>query len=458
MVNSMQTLKYLKIVTYPNFYNWSVQYLLESDHSYNEKYNFVKIGSFLKRNKTPIDIIDGIEYKRVTIKINNNGVFLRDIEKGENIGTKKQFTIKKGQFLLSKIDARNGAFGVVPEMVNNAIITGNFWTYDVDYSLINPYFLALITTTPEFIKFCENASNGTTNRHYLQEGLFLNQNIPLPSLTEQNRIIEVYNSKLNLAEQQLIEAKELEESIEKYLFEELGIVEDNKKVGKEKKIFQLIKFSETQRWDALFLLDKLPSIVSSHELVKFSDIIKYFNKGENGKTIRIDSPKFPNDDFRYIGMEHIEKVTGILLDMPEVKGKEIKSQTLRIPKNFFIYGKLRPYLNKYWINDTDFDNIICSSEFFVFDTIETLDKLFFKYVLSSKIIQNQISDKTSGARMPRINEDIFFNLQFPLPPIEKQKEISDKINNVKSKIKQLNSLSIKNKEEAISVFEKEIFI
>lgn len=451
----MQTINYLSIISFSNFTNWSVQYLLDTNHSYNEKYDFVKIGKFLKRNKTAIDIEKGIDYKRVTIRSKNNGVDLRDIEKGENIGTKKQFLIKKGQFLVSKIDARNGAFGVVPEIVDNAIITGNFWTYDVDYSIINPHFLALITTTSSFIKFCENASNGTTNRHYLQEKLFLEQEIPLPKLQEQNRIVANYNANLQLAQQQEEQAKTLERDIERYLFEELGV--EIKEKTNNNNIFQLIQFSEIQRWDALFLLGNLPNMISNYKLTKFSEIIKYFNKGENGKTIRIDSPKFPKDDFRYIGMEHIEKETGNLLDMPEVKGKEIKSQTLQVPKDFFIYGKLRPYLNKYWINTTDFDNIICSSEFFVFDINDNLDKLFFKYILSSKIIQNQISDKTSGARMPRINEDIFFNLQFPLPPIEKQKQISNHINSIKSQIRELNALSAKNKETAIVEFEKEIF-
>lgn len=455
MVNSMQTINYLNIISFSNFTNWSVQYLLDTNHSYNEKYDFVKIGKFLNRNKTAIDIENGIEYKRVTIRSKNNGVDLRDTEKGENIGTKKQFVINQGQFLVSKIDARNGAFGVVPEIVDNGIITGNFWTYDVDKSIINPHFLALITTTSSFIKFCENASNGTTNRHYLQEKLFLEQEIPLPSLEEQNRIVSSYNANLQLAQQQEEKAKTLETEIEKYLFEELGV--EIKEKANKNKVFQLIKFSEIQRWDTLFLLGNLPNMNSSYKLTKFSEVIKYFNKGENGKTIRIDSPKFPKDDFRYIGMEHIEKETGNLLDMPEVKGKEIKSQTLRVPKDFFIYGKLRPYLNKYWINTTDFDNIICSSEFFVFDINDNLDKLFFKYILSSKIIQNQISDKTSGARMPRINEDIFFNLQFPLPPIEKQKQISNYINSIKTQIKELNVLSATNKEAAIVEFEKEIF-
>ena len=49
--------------------------------------------------------------------------------------TKKQFIVWSGQILLSKIDARNGAFGIVPPELGGAIITGNFWTYDINKEL-----------------------------------------------------------------------------------------------------------------------------------------------------------------------------------------------------------------------------------------------------------------------------------------------------------------------------------
>ncbi|NLN95526.1 MAG: hypothetical protein GX128_05085 [Bacteroidales bacterium] len=86
---------------------------------------------------------------------------------------------------------------------------------------------------------------------------------------------------------------------------------------------------------------------------------------------------------------------------------------------------MKAYLNKYWINKTDFEDIICSSELLVLDIDRSLvTEDFFKYVLSSEIIQTQIADKTSGARTPRINEKVFMNLEFPIPSIDDQKEIS----------------------------------
>lgn len=147
------------------------------------------IRSFLKRVKNPIDIEDDKTYKRVTIKTNHNGISLRDEEIGIKIGTKKQFTVKPNQFLLSKIDARNGAFGIVPIDLNDAIITGNFWTYDVDKSIVDINWFLYFTESHHFIEICKTASTGSTHRKYLDETKFLNHKIKVPSLKEQKAIV-----------------------------------------------------------------------------------------------------------------------------------------------------------------------------------------------------------------------------------------------------------------------------
>jgi len=179
----------LKFINFKQLHNWSVQNLSENNFNYNQKYNLVKISSFLKRDKTLINIDDDTTYKRVTIRTKNQGVSIRDTEIGKNIGTKKQYIIKKGQFLLSKIDARNGAFGIATDELNGAIITADFFAYNIDKTKIEPYFLSLITTTKQFIQFAQNSSTGTTNRQRLNEELFLNVEIPLPTLDEQNELI-----------------------------------------------------------------------------------------------------------------------------------------------------------------------------------------------------------------------------------------------------------------------------
>ena len=153
------------------------------------KWKKVTIEDLLLRSKIPIDIEEQKEYKRVTIRTKHQGVSLRDKEIGRNIGTKKQFILKSGQFLMSKIDARYGAFGIAGDEVDDAIITGNFWAYDINHSLTTVEWINKYTNSPAFYELCERASSGVTHRRYLNEQTFLNHELFIPSIDEQSKIL-----------------------------------------------------------------------------------------------------------------------------------------------------------------------------------------------------------------------------------------------------------------------------
>lgn len=162
----------------------------------------------LIRQKEAITVEDDAEYKRITIKMNGNGVLLRDEVIGRAIGTKRQFLVSSDQFVLSKIDARNGAFGIVPKSCDGAIITGNFWTFDVNSELADVKYLDFMSKTPEFKDFCIVASEGTTNRKYLDENKFLDKRILLPKLAEQKKVVAKilkFKNKIELARKIRIE-------------------------------------------------------------------------------------------------------------------------------------------------------------------------------------------------------------------------------------------------------------
>ncbi len=149
-----------------------------------------KIGLMLSRVKDDVQIDDFTTYSRITIRMAGKGINLRDRAIGSEIGTKHQFIARSGQFVLSKIDARNGAFGVLPDECDNAIVTGNFWVFDVDHARLNSHFFNYLSKSPEFVAACVVASDGTTNRRYLQEEAFLDMEIPVPSLSEQQAIVD----------------------------------------------------------------------------------------------------------------------------------------------------------------------------------------------------------------------------------------------------------------------------
>lgn len=149
----------------------------------------VQLGDVLTRVKSELTIDDSVTYKQVTVRLWNKGVILRGEQEGTDIKTKRQFFVKTGQLLMSRIDVRNGAIGLVPKELDGAIVSNDFWVYNFDENQIHPEFLALYVKTPNFIEDADRTSSGTTKRIRAEESRFLGIEIPLPPLTEQRRIV-----------------------------------------------------------------------------------------------------------------------------------------------------------------------------------------------------------------------------------------------------------------------------
>lgn len=449
---------YLNFINFSNLFNWSVQYAQRQFTINNDLYDLVPINQFLTRVKEPINIEDPLSYKRVSIRLYNAGIRLRDIEKGINIGTKKQFKVRKGQFLLSKIDARNGAFGVVPESCDGAIITGNFWTFDVNYEKVNPYFLTLVMTSDFFVKLSEQCSNGTTNRHYLQENLFLEMKIPLPPLEKQQEIVDRYNAKIKLAEEQEKEAQNLEEIIEQYICSELKIVNTTKKASNECKI-SFVNYKDLSRWGVQFLKNNL----SNKDFWESS--IFPMKKLENLVDINPDNDFYKLDDnleMTFLPMASISDKYGEIINAE--KGKNVDSNGYtKFKEGDLLWAKITPCMQngksaiaKNLINNCGYG----STEFYVIRN-KNENELYFDYIyhlLRTKIIrETAIKYFTGSSGQQRVPKSFLQNLPIPLPNFNKQKQISDELYTIKYKIKELTYTAEQNRQLAQEEFEKELF-
>ena len=173
-----------------------------------------KISDFLTRLKRPKTLENKEDYQLVTIKLNHKGVIPRTFKKGSDIKS-KMFEVKEGDFVLSGIDARNGAFGIVPNSLDGAIITNDFWCLSVDNNIINKHYFFHLTSTSWFDDICKRASDGTTQRIRLQKDKFFNEVVYLPGKDEQEKILEKLKiienlEKINLEQsQQILLAKQL---------------------------------------------------------------------------------------------------------------------------------------------------------------------------------------------------------------------------------------------------------
>lgn len=149
----------------------------------------VALGEILKKSDEWIDINPNEKYRQVTVRLWGKGVMLRDEVSGAEIAASKRLVVHPQQFIVSRIDARNGAFGLIPDSLEGAIVSSDFPVFTVNPSRILPKYLNWISKTHFFVDLCKAASEGTTNRVRLKEDRFLIAKIPLPLLAEQRRIV-----------------------------------------------------------------------------------------------------------------------------------------------------------------------------------------------------------------------------------------------------------------------------
>ena len=422
MVRSVEKYTMLDFIGFNSLINWSVQYLSDSAIKFNGKYPLERIGDFLTRNKTYVEIQDNKIYKRATIRVRNGGIYLRDTQEGQNIRTKKQFLIRAGQFLLSKIDARNGAFGVIPDELDCGIITGNFWTFDVNYSIINPHYLTLLTTTNQFLDFCEQASNGSTNRHYLQESLFLNIKVPVPTLEEQNKLVKEYSELIFYIKMEEMRVVDKDVKATTSVRKALGVAQYPGLI--ENKLIYSKRFSKVDLWSVGHILHKENSPFGNGKYpCKMLSELAYINP-------RTDLSMLDDKDkLSFIPMEDISNDYGEWLGSRIGYKAETKNYT-KFQDGDIVWAKITPCMQNgksallyNMVNGKGFG----STEFHVvrLRTQEVLPEYIHTLLRHFDVLSDAKNYFTGTAGQQRVPASYLENLLIPLPPIDIQKKIAE---------------------------------
>lgn len=148
----------------------------------------VPIRLFLRKSDSWIEPIPDETYKQITVRLWGKGLSLRGKTHGSQIEATRQIRVKAGQFLVSRIDARHGAFGIVPPTLDGALVSSDFPCFEINREIVLPNYLEWYARTYDFVDLCRRVSEGSTNRVRLKETKFLNMTIPLPPLDDQRRV------------------------------------------------------------------------------------------------------------------------------------------------------------------------------------------------------------------------------------------------------------------------------
>lgn len=342
----------------------------------------VALGELLRRSDETAVLDPKAEYHEVTIKLWGKGVVSRGKVRGSDVVAVRR-VVRTNQLILSKIDARNGAIGLVPPELDGAIVSNDFPSFEFrDSDECSAAFMGWLVRSSPFVELCKAASEGTTNRVRIKEDRFLDQQIALPPLTEQEALVARLDALAEKTRQ--VEAhldaveRDAERLIRSYLF--------------DPSVRKSVKRPMTE-----LVSQRAPDVaVDRLTQYRFAGVYS-FGRGVFPSVVKMGS------EFAY---ERLSTVRA----------------------GDFTYPKLMAWEGAVGVVPIECDGMVVSPEFPVFtiNTDEVLPEVLDIYFRTPEIwpVLAEISGGTN-ARRRRLQPSTFLNYQMPVPPMDTQLKLRE---------------------------------
>jgi type-1 restriction enzyme ecoDI specificity protein len=233
-------------------------------------------------------------------------------------------------------------------------------------------------------------SSGTTVDTYT----IVNANgtmLPLPPLTEQQRIVDRIESIFAKVD----EAKEKAQA-----------VVDGFELRKSAILHKAFTGELTRAWRKENGQDE-----SNWKRVRFDEVAEI-------KSNLVDPAEY--QEYPHIAPDNIEKKTGVLLEYHTIAEDGVKSGKHRFYAGQILYSKIRPYLSKVVIATVDG---LCSADMYPINAKGNVKFLWY-YMLSDEFLA-QASNSGSRSVLPKINQKELSRVMVKTTSIEEQQAIAD---------------------------------
>ena len=319
------------------------------------------------------------------------------------------------------------------------------------YGNIEPRFFQLLMESYKGAKILDNYSKGMTIKHLVQNSLN-SIYFPLPPLAEQRRIVEKikqltpylkkYGSvETTLSNLNLAFPDDLKKSILQYAVQGKLVPQDPadepasvllERIRTEKeKLIKAGKIKRDKHESVIFRRDnsyyeKVDGIERCiddelpFEIPKSWEWVRFFSVVEIATNLVSPERYF---DYMHIAPDNIEKLTGTLLDCRTVAQDKVSSPNHLFFKGQILYSKIRPLLRKAVI--APFDGL-CSADMYPLKTPINKEYLL-RYILSDSFNAQVATAMSSRVKMPKINQAELSKVLIPVPPIQEQNRIVNKI-------------------------------
>ena len=312
-------------------------------------------------------------------------------------------------------------------------------------------FFFLMGSQIDFIKKGEGGAQPNISREKLVSHL-----MPIPPLTEQYRIVEKIQYLLPLVEKysdgQILQDKlnsEIKDKLRKSILQEAiqgKLVPQIAEEGTAHELLEQIK-AEKQK---LVKEGKLKKSALNDSVIFRGDDNKYYEQiGKKcldiTEQIPFDLPESwswargmsvfmpmestkPSSDFVYIDVDAVNNRLNIIDNPKKVRFENAPSRaTRKLHKNDLLFSMVRPYLKNIALVDDTYIDAIASTGFYVITPSLGYYPMFLFYLMLSNYVVDGLNAFMKGDNSPSINNCHIEYYLYPLPPIEEQKRIVNKI-------------------------------
>ena len=339
-------------------------------------------------------------YKLLGVRLEGKGPFIREEKLGSQIRAKKLQRVNSGDFIYSRLFAWRGAFGLIPAEMDGSYVSNEFPNFKMNETIVYPKFLELYFRQcwvwNEVEKYCTGTTKASRNR--FKEKFFLDLEILLPSLAEQEHLVSKIESLIERIEQsgglRLKTMEEIEELIE----------------VSYRRVFDNLKSSQQ------LPLDEITSEMGQH----------------------VQASQSPYYDYPYLSLADIQAHTGRILEYRTCQEAGIHGSAVLFETGDVLYSKLRPYLNKVVV--PSFKGC-ATTELVVFRPDTTIvDRKYLATFLRSPQVVNGANTNSIGTKMPRTNMKWFRKIPVPLPTMQEQRRIVAYLDCLREEVNELKNL------------------
>lgn len=347
-----------------------------------------------------------------------------------------QFIAHPGDLVVSKIRARQGSIGVVQPATGKVSVTIHYRVLQSDAGRVDVIY-AWLALRSGYCRAQFLAATGGAMKGEIGEEALLSIRLPLPPLAKQRAIVERWCS----AQAQIVAASVRVERINQKLsanfLRELGL--QDSKAAFTAKAFAL-RWGELERWSIGFIRQSSQGLIPEsgrHPVIRLGDVIADLANGWSPKCF--ERPAQDNEwgvlklgavSFGEFNEKENKALPSGLLPVPEL---EIKPGDVLISR-----ANVPRYVGACAVVRTTRPRLLLCDKIFraVFKPDSRIDGGYLAEVMKIPHVRRQIETAVTGSSptMQNITKSALLNLRFPLPPLEVQWKLVERVTAARAEI------------------------